>query len=174
MVYCQKCGLKLNTDANFCPECGAAMGANQLNLPTSFFSSSPKLILSGILIIFASILSLRSGISYFEIYMWNIGTTSGTIYLLFVLFNILGFCFGIMAALYIFQRKNYQAAFRFTTFLLICGLITFMFRWGNFEIILLGILGLIFLTLSKYEFDLYLDTTRSIEKKPRKIVYNNR
>lgn len=46
MAYCQYCGAQLNTDANFCPNCGAAMSGSTAQQATDSRSDATKTILT--------------------------------------------------------------------------------------------------------------------------------
>ncbi len=46
MAYCQYCGTQLNTDANFCPNCGAALSGSATQQSANTTSDTTKTILT--------------------------------------------------------------------------------------------------------------------------------
>lgn len=155
MVYCENCGSKLNEGARFCSRCGQNVTKPVAQtdypvMPPQAQKRTGKPIAGGILIIIAACFCLVSGILFVLYWWWW--------YLIVIaVFNFWGFAIGLTAGILAIRRTNYVFAIVGSAFVIVGGALGFveLIAFGiilAIIIFILGILGTIFIAISKPEF----------------------
>jgi hypothetical protein len=153
MVDCRNCGNQLDETIDFCPHCGEALNAPTPIVPNYSQHSSGLLTIAGIIIFFTGLFYLLNILFRFH-YLWrNLFYTLNFIFMLIILIGFLGFFAGLLAAINIFQRKNYDTALYFSILLVICGLLNIVIRHPDLLLIILSLLGLLFLYMGRGGFN---------------------
>jgi hypothetical protein len=148
---------------NFCPVCGLSVS----NQPYSFFPSSPPSpqssfytpypIIGGILILIASVVILIDSIVSFIDLVWYPNREFFTEPISIILYSVIkvwGFALGMGGGYFALRRRKYTFALLGAIFVLTSGVLGFYPFYGfGFFILPPAFIGLIFIWISKKEFD---------------------
>lgn len=161
MTHCPKCGTEMPDEAEFCMKCGRRISAE---IPSSGFP-----IAGGILVILAASFAFVNGLIYLHYSIccnsWDLAHIQQTsIYypwyysgwsLILGIFCIIGFAWGLVSGILSLTRKNYVVAVTGASFVIAGGAIGLMTPFTillGMACFILGVIGLIFIAISKEEF----------------------
>lgn len=146
MAYCPKCGTEMPDEAKFCMKCGGQISAER--------SKSGFPIAGGILVILAASFVFINGL-YYLIYMtssyWHFGIGG----IILGIICIIGFALGMAGGISSLTRKNFVSAVIGASFVVAGGSVSLVVPFSilpGMVSFVLGVIGLIFIAISKKEF----------------------
>jgi len=146
MAYCPKCGTEMPDEAKFCMKCGGQISAER--------SKSGFPIAGGILVILAASFVFINGLYYF-LYMtssyWHFGVSG----IILGIICIIGFALGMAGGISSLTGKNFVSAVIGASFVVAGGSVSLVVPFSilpGMASFMLGVIGLIFIAISKKEF----------------------
>jgi hypothetical protein len=154
-VYCSNCGKKLLSGQGKCSKCGAQMHIHKDQLSETLYSSAWMPFIAGFILLFASIECIRVGIDLSNYFSHGIAYLNWreALYIIAAVFGFVGFIFGLIGSINMFKRENFGLAFNGSIGVAVYGLFLSLLSERTSGILILAILALIFLVMSKSEFN---------------------
>ncbi|MCJ7469828.1 zinc-ribbon domain-containing protein [Candidatus Bathyarchaeota archaeon] len=158
VLHCPKCGDNVPEGSSFCPHCGAPIEIT----PIVKIKSSNLPLTGGILTIIDACLCLFIGIVGVLRYAWSFYNYPWLLFLGLTAF--LGFAFGLVGGIAALKKKYYEIALLGTSVIMLSGFVdviafaaarhrAFLEAALGIPVLILAILSLVFIAISRTEFD---------------------